>query len=339
MAGKVQHRSLYEIPDLISQKNFLPIYFFCGEDTFAIDGVVKKLIEAIEPEIVSDFDKETITADKKIQAQQILDLALAFPFGGNKKLLIIKEFGNIEGKDIFADYVNNPPDFTYLICVQPGKMNAVRNEPYKSLHKNKFIFEARKLKDDELVDWLLKYAKAKKMKLTYENASTMVEIVGDEKSLLEQTIQKLYDNVGEGGEITLELIANLASSTRIYTTFDLQDEIGRGNKAKALEIAYNLLDSGMEMGQIISMLTKFCTMNAQSIELSKKFKNNTFEAAKEAGWNPYYYKNSTVNNIYNDKERLINAAKALYKADFSVKTSAADHKTILTVLISEMISN
>ena len=336
MAGKVKHRTLYDIPSLISQKKIPPVLFFCGEDTFAIDSAIKMLTEAIDPEIGSDFDKEIITTEKKTSIQQILDLALAFPFGGNKKLLIVKDFNNIDEKKLFAEYVNDPPDFTYLIAVQPGKLNAVRNEPYASLHKKNYIFEARKLYPDELADWLIKHAKKNKTTLSYENAVTLVEIVGDEKSLLEPTMQKFYDNLGEGGEITLDLITTLASSTRKFTIFDLTDEIGRGNKTKALEIAYNLIESGTEIGQIIAMLTNYCIMNAQANELSRK-KLALPEAAKAAEVNFFYFKNSTGSNIYKDKSRLKKAADALYKADLAVKTSATDYKTALTVLISEMI--
>lgn len=338
MAGKVRHRSLYEIPELIKRKKLLPVFFFCGEDSYAIEGALKKLISAIEPELSSDFDKEIIAVQKKESIQKILDLALSFPFGGGKKLLIIKDFNNIDDKQPLADYVKNPADFTYLICVQPGKINSVKSEPYATLHKLNYIFEGKKLSQDELVEWLLRHAKVNKVNLSFENALTLVEIVGDEKSLLETTMQKFYDNVGEGGEITFDLITELAASTRKYTIFNLQDEIGIGNKSKALEIAYNLLNSGTDIGQIIAMLSKYCLINAQAIELRGK-KLQYQQAAKEAELNPYYYRNSTTSSIFKNKKRLTQAARALYKADLSVKTSAADHKTILAVLISEMISN
>lgn len=336
--AKVQHRSIYEITEFTSPDKLLPVFFICGEDTYAIDGAVRKLIESIEPLIGSDFDKEIITADKKLPAQQILDLALAFPFGGNKKLIVLKELNNVDDKKILADLINDPPDFLHLIITQSGKVNATKIEPYASLHKKKFIFEAAKLRGDELADWLIKHSKKNKITLSYENAIALIEIVGDEKSLLETQLQKFYDNVGEGGEITFDIITNLASSTRKYTTFNLQDEIGRGNKTKALEIIYNLLESGTELGQIIATLTRFCLLNAQAIELSRK-KLSLPEAAKEADANFYYYKNSTKSNIFKDKHRLLNAANALYKADLTVKTSSTDSKTVAAILISEMISN
>lgn len=336
--ARVQHRSVYEVPELTAPDKLLPVFFICGEDTYAIDGAVRKLIESVEPLIGSDFDKEIITADKKTSAQQIVDLALTFPFGGKKKLIVLKELNNVDDKKILSDIINDPPDFLHLIITQSGKVNATKIEPYASLHKKKYMFEAVKLRGDELAGWLIKHSKKNKVTLSYENAIALIEIVGDEKSLLENQLQKFFDNVGDGGEITFEIISNLASSTRKYTTFNLQDEIGRGNKTKALEIIYNLLDSGIELGQIIATLTRFCLLNAQSIELSKK-KFSLPEAAKEADANYYYYKNSTKSNIFKDKRRLLRAADALYKADLTVKTSSADSKTVAAVLISEMISN
>jgi DNA polymerase III subunit delta len=336
--AKVQHRSIYEIPELASKEKLLPVFFLCGEDTFAIDGAVKILIDAIEPLIGSEFDKEIITADKKLPAQQVVDLALTFPFGGTKKLIVVKEFNNIDDKKLFVELVKNPPEYLYLVLTQSGKVNATKIEPYASLHKNKLMFEARKLKQDELADWLVKHAKKNKITLSYENALAITEIVGDEKSLLENQLQKFYDNVGEGNEITFDVITNLASTTRKYTTFNLNDEIGRGNKAKALEIAYNLLDSGTDMGQLISGLTRYCILNTQAHELTRK-KLSIPEAAKEADANYYYYMNSTKSNIFKDKTRLLKAAQALYHADLTLKTSAVEKKTVLAILISEMISN
>lgn len=335
---RVKLQSVQNLSNYLKEDNLLPVYFFCGEDSYGIEQAVKQTVNVLDPLVESDFDRETITADKKIESQQILDLALSFPFGGGKKVIIFKNFDNVGDKKNFQPYFENPPDFTILIITQQGKVSSVTSQPYKTLYEKNYIFEARQMKSDELIEWLIKSAEEKKIKLTYENAVALIEIAGENKSLLETQIQKFFDNVGENGEITFELIRDLTSSTKKYTVFNLQDEIGRGNKRKALEIAYNLLDSGTEMGAIISLLNRFVTVNAQAVELrNKRIPAN--EVARTANVNPYYYKNCTTGNIFKDRKRLFNAAKALFKADYSVKTSAADPKTIVTVLISEMTAN
>lgn len=336
--AKVKHRFLYELPELIKGEKLPPVIFMCGEDTYAIDGAVKLLIEAIEPMIGSDFDKEIISAEKKTSAQQIIDLLLSFPFGGSKKLVVLKDFSNIDDKKKFTEIINSPPEYLYLIITQPGKVNATKIEPYASLHNKKYMFEAVKLKQHELADWLVKHAKKNKTNLSYENALALTEIVGEEKSLLEMQMQKFYDNLGEGKEITFDIITDLASSTRKFTTFNLLDAIGSGNKSKALEIAYNLIENGTEIGQLISMLNNYCLFNAQWMELSKKG-IDLAEAAKRADVNYFYFKNSVSKNIFKNENRLLKASGALLNADITIKTTSTDHKTVLSILISEMISD
>lgn len=334
--AKVQHRSIYEIPELVKSNKLPPVIFLCGEDTFAIDGALKILIDWIEPSIGSEFDKEIISADKNSSSQNIIDLALAFPFGGMKKLIVVKDFNNLDEKNKFEELITDTPEYLHLILIQYGTVTATKTEPYASLHKNKLMFEAKKLKPDELADWLVKHAKKNNVVLSYENAIALTEIVGDEKSLLENQVNKMYDYVGEGGVLTFDVISSLASTTRKYTTFNLQDEIGKGNKSKALEIAINLLDSGTEMGQLIANLSRYFLLNMQSIELkSKRFE--LAEAAKEAGANFFYYKNTTNSKIYKNPNHLKKAAEALFKADLTLKTTSTDPKTVLTILISEMI--
>ena len=335
---KVNLQPIQNLSKYLKSDKLLPVYFFCGEDTFAIDQAVKETYNAVCSLVESEFDRETITADKKFESQQILDLALAFPFGGGKKVIVFKNFDNVSDKKNFQQYLENPPEFTILIITQPGKLSSTASQPYKILQEKNFIFEARQMRSDELTEWLIKSAEEKKVGLSYENAVALVEIVGENKSLLEAQMQKLFDNVGENGEITFEIIRDLASSTKKYTIFNLQDEIGRGNKSKALEIAYNMLDSGTDMGAIISSLNRFITINAQAVELrNKRIPQN--EAGKAAQVNPFYYQNCTKGNIFRDRKRLFSAARALYNADYSTKTSAGDPKTIITIMISEMVAN
>ena len=64
---------------------------------------------------------------------------------------------------------------------------------------------------------------------------------------------------------------------------------------------------------------------------------NDNEAAKmiEVSW--YYYVNCKKAKFFMSDERLLNATRALLNADLAVKTSAADSKTILVLLISEIM--
>lgn len=327
--------SIYGIKNYLKKEELLPIYFFCGEDLFTMDNAVKAVRKAVEPFIASDFDQEIISADKTLEIMQVMDLASAFPFGSEKKMVILKNFENINNKKGFADYVNNPAEFTVLIVTQSGKADTTK-EPYSSLYRQGYIFEANHLKGAELVDWIVKQAKTHKLVLNSDLARALMEIVGEDKSLLEMQLNKLLDFVDKGSEITIDIIKRIASTTKQYSIFDLQDALGKGDKARSLNIAYNLLDGGQDIIFILTMLTRFISTIAQSLELVKGGVNDNL-ASKQIGVSYYYYINCRKARMFMSDDRLLAATRALLKADQSVKTSASDPKSIVTILISELM--
>ena len=142
----------------------------------------------------------------------------------------------------------------------------------------------------------------------------------------------LWDDAGAS------TIQNLSSKSKEYTIFDLQNELGKGNKAGALEIIYSLLNGGMELVYINIMLTKYFSTILQSIEHTKN-KISDWEAAKLSDASYGYYMNCKKTRYFMNESRLINALRALLKADLTLKTSAADKKTIAANLIVEVFQN
>ena len=65
------------------------------------------------------------------------------------------------------------------------------HEPYKSLYANNYIFEAKELKGRELSEWLHKKAKLEKLDITTEAGQVLIEMVGENKAILEMQLKKL----------------------------------------------------------------------------------------------------------------------------------------------------
>ncbi len=328
--------TIYELPQYLKADKLKPVYCLCGEDLFELESARKKIEKAIEPLVESDFDKETINAGKTTEPYQITDLASAFPFGAGKKLIIVKNFEEIKNKKQFAEFVNSPPDFLVLVLINSGKVSNYNSEPWKSLIANGQLFEAKNPRKHEWAKWLVERTKKYKLSISAENAQILIETVGDDKSLLDMQIRKFSDFLGEGKEITPEVLERLTSSTKEFTIFNLQDALSSGDKSSAIKIGYNLLDNGKEMGFIIPMLSKYISTISQSAEL-KKMNLSDAEAAKKTGSSYYYYINCKNAKYFQSDVRLFKAAKALLNADLTMKTSAADPKTIFSILISEMI--
>ncbi|GAB4289442.1 MAG: DNA polymerase III subunit delta [Ignavibacteriaceae bacterium] len=329
--------SVFEAIKQVRDKQIKPVYYFCGEDSYALSAAVSEIETVLRPEIASDFDKEIFYSENR-QLSEVLDFAAAFPFGGGKKLLIFKEFEKSRDKKILIQYIDSPPSFTVLILVHYGKISNPESELYKKLHTNNFIFEARELKDEDLIDWLLLKADNVNKKISRENARYIIDIAGGNRNLLEVQMENLISFVDNRTEITTEDIRNLTSSMKEYNYFDLQDRMIKKNKKEALEISMKLLDQGLEMPYLVVMLTRFFTGVARIREL-RADKKNQYQIASILG-TPFFKINEfdQARNRYSDQQ-IHNAFRALLKADLLTKSTSSDPRTVLTILISEILSD
>jgi len=333
--AKSKAPSILEALTGIKKRKFKPVYYFFGEDSYNLSHTLHILEEAFTPLLLSEFDKETIYSEDK-SINDILGIATAFPFGSEKKLIIVKEAEKIKDKKPLKDYASSPAEFTVLAFFHNGAITNLSSEPFKTLDAKNFLFEAKELKGKNLIDWLISIAEEKEKKLSEENAQVMVDIVGENRSMLEDQLEKICVFLNKEKEISLESIKQISSELKQFNIFDLQNAIGLKDKAKALTVANNLLDNGAEPTFIITMLTRYFTGLAKIPELQSK---NTplQEAARIVGTHHFYYPNYVkARNLYSD-EKLVEVFRVLLKADISVKTTSADDKTIITLLIAEIL--
>ncbi len=334
--AKAKLQSVYNLSQFLKEEAQLPIYFFCGEDSFAINGALAVVEKAFSHLVESEFDKEILSVEKGDKTSIITDTAYAFPFGTGKKILVVKNYNNISDEKTFAEYVKNPSDTTIIILTYHKKIKSSASEPFKSLIAKGFLFDAAELKGANLVNWLQKHTARNKLKISLVNAQALVDIVGEDKYLLEMQIQKFYDYLGPEKEITQEVINELSSVTKEFNVFDLQNAIAKADISASLEIAYNLLDSGQELTFIISMLTKFFTTISHSIEMVKQNVDDN-EAAKKNSISPFYYRKCKEARFFRNDKRMLKVVRALLEADLNLKTTAMEPKLIISIFISQIL--
>ena len=333
--AKSKAPSILEAVAEIKKRKFKPVYYFFGEDSYNLSFTLHTLEDTFNPLLLSEFDKETIYSEDR-SISDILGLATSFPFSSEKRLIIVREAEKIRDKKPLKDYAGSPAEFTVLAFFHNGSITNLSSEPFKTLSENNFLFEAKELKGKNLIDWLTSEAEEKEKKLSEENAQVLVDIVGENRNMLQDQLEKICVFLNKEKEITIEIIQKVSSELKQFNIFDLQNAIGLKDKSKSLTVAYNLLDNGAEPTFIITMLTRYFTGLAKITEL--KTKNIPVqEAARIVGTHHFYYPGYVkARTLYSD-EKLVEVFRALLKADMSVKTTTADDKTIITLLIAEIL--
>lgn len=326
--------SVLDVIKNVKKGNILPIYYLFGEDTYNLSKTVQAIEEAVAPLLTSDFDKDICYSESR-NVQEVVNIARAFPFGSQKKLIIYKEAEKAKDKKNLEPYIESPPDFTVLVFVHNGIITNLTSPPFNLLLENNFLYEAKELKGENLVEWISELAKSKGKQISNENAALLADFSGENRLMIENQLEKIISFLGDKTEITFNAIKEVSVSVKENTIFDLQNFVFQKDKANALKIALNMIENGSEATLIISMLTKYFVGLAQLRELNEK-KIPDAETAKIVGAHPHYLKNyqrAAVLFTYND---YMKAMEALLKADVSVKTTTTDPKTVISILIAEL---
>ena len=334
--SKANIPSILEAVKEIKKEKLKPVYYFSGDDSFGIDSAYKILEEKVTPLLASDFDKEVFYGEGKALGE-ILNSASSFPFGSSKKFVVVKESEKIKDKRDLLGYISAAPEFTVLVFLHYGKISNPDSQVYKSLADYGFLFEAKELKGKNLVEWLIDYTESKGKMLTEDNAQLLIDIAGENRNMLEIQMEKILTFLGDKKkEIDHSSITSVSSSLKEFSIFDLQNALSKKDKKNALKIAYKLIDGGAEATFIIYMITKYFTGLSRIKELKEKNVPDS-EGARIVGTHPYFYKDYlTAKSLYSD-EKVFNSAKALLKADLSIKTTTSDPKNVIAILIAEIM--
>jgi DNA polymerase-3 subunit delta len=327
--------SILDAVKKLKQGKILPLYYFFGEDMYSLSIGTKAIEDAVSPLIASDFDKDICYSDDR-NLQDVINAARAFPFGSQKKLIIFKEAEKVKDKKLLEAYIPSPAEFTVLVLVHNGIITNLTSSPFNLLLENNFLFEAKELKGENLIDWVVELVRSKGRHISNENAMLLADVSGEDRAIIENQLEKIITFLGDKTEISFNSIQDVSASFKEYNIFDLQNALFQKDKASALKIVFNLLEKGTEATYIISMLTKYFIGLSQVRELNEK-KIPDVEAAKIVGTHPFYLKNFQRAGVLFTGNDLIKASEALIKADVSIKTTSADHKTVISLLIAELI--
>ena len=178
-------------------------------------------------------------------------------FGYEKKLIIAKNTGLfkkekktakgpeaelIKLSNKIADYINENIDLidsaVELIFVEE---TAEKNELYKAIEKNGTVIEFAELKLPELIQNIQKICTAYKVKIDNSTAKYFIENCGTNMQDLINEVRKLIEYVGENGVITNKEVDILCIKQIDSVIFDLTDNLGKKDIAKAMQVLKKLV--------------------------------------------------------------------------------------------------
>lgn len=227
-----------EIIASFDKKQYKPIYFLYGEESYFIDKL-SSYIEShfFEDESAKDFDLE-ILYGQDVSVNQIAVYARQYPMMSTHRLVIVREAQEVSKIAQLAEYMKNPQQQTVLVlCYKEPKFDA-RTEMYKAMDKNGVVFQAKKVYEDHLPKYVREFAKEKNLKISDSAVNMLVSNIGVNLYRIDHELEKLINIIPADGEITPQIIESYIGISREYNIFEYVSAVVTRNYDRANKILH-----------------------------------------------------------------------------------------------------
>lgn len=340
-----------ELKQQIKENSFSNAYFIYGEESYLKEFYVNKLREKIVEPAFADFNFHQYNG-KDISLDDILKDAEMLPMMSSYVFILVSDYPfDKSEKDCNAikEFLTDLPETTVLAFVFNNiEIDVKKNSKWKALD-NAFAkygssVNLEKRTEGDLVRLLVGGCKKRGALLSADNARYLISVSGsDIKTLLNET-EKLSAYVN-GGEITKDIINQLAVKCLQARVYDLSKAIVKGDYNKAYSVLDTLFAMKEDSITVLSVISG-CYVDMYRVKCAKI----AGEPAEDVG-SYYNYKGRefALRNAMRDcaalsVEQLRKSLDVLMEADNALKSTGADKRLILEeamvklLLISKEVS-
>ena len=350
---------------LSDTKNLPPALMIYGEEEFLREEAYHAVLHALMPDGNAHHDMEIIDAEAVNEAQ-IIDMADAFPFVSEKKIIIVKQADNLfSGKaskkaptrSPLLNYLQSPQPTTFLLLTGVFSsltgLKAARKNPKQSEKAKKIAssipttlsaiidiipaFECAKVSERELTSWTNARLAEHGKSITQEAAEYLITNAGLSLRDIANEIEKLMLFAPERKQYNEEDVLGLVGSSRVFNVFELQKAIGRGDAAKSVEIIHHMMNSDGNAIMIISMLLRYFSALFKLTDAQAQGAN-PYEIAKITGINAYFLPEYQSALRYFPPMKLARAFYLLRNADITLKSTSQSPVIVLQTLMIGLLA-
>ena len=329
--------TITQVLDQIKKKIFHPIYFLEGEEVFFIDEITNLLEESVLAEVEKPFN-QTLFYGRDTDANQLINACRRYPMGSDYQLILLKEAQSMAKLENILPYIENPLKSTVLVInYKYGKLDK-RTHLAKTLFKNAFCFESKKLYDDKIPDWIMEYVLGKEFKITPKASSLLADYLGNDLGKITGELEKLFLSLGKGFTIDIPLIESNIGISREYNVFELGTAIAKREIEKIYKIIF-YFGSNPKDHPIVVIIGFLGTFFSKVLSLHFLKGLDRASQASKLGVNPYFLSNYEIATRNYPVESLPKIISGIRKADSQSKGIDMAPNTADADILKELIYN
>ncbi|NQU77950.1 DNA polymerase III subunit delta [Candidatus Falkowbacteria bacterium] len=316
------------------------IILLSGPDSYRISQKLNKY----KQKFLRDVDSTGVNIEtldgKEVTIESFRKAVLSGGLFVKKRLIIIRElFSNCKDKSILdgvGEYVKknqDNPDIV-LIFLQTETHKSQNSKLFKDLSKQKFSEKFTPLEGIKLTNWLKKEIETRNGKISSQALSYLSIHLGADLWQLSNEINKLVA-YRDGQQIETEDVKKFVKTKLDENIFNLTDALGRKDKAQALKLISDQINSGSAWPYLLTML-------ARQIKILLQIKSITNEGETPAsrlqslGLHPFVVQKSLPQANNFTLSELKKLHHLLVRIDLNLKTTSINPEVLFDLLVSKI---
>ncbi len=205
-------------------KQFKPLYWLEGDESFFIDEIVQYAEHQILPEDQASFNL-TVFYGRDASWADVLNACRRYPVFSERQVVLLKEAQQMKDVEKLEPYIEKPNSSTVFVAAFKGKTLDGRTRFSKLIKKYGEVFTSKKIYDNQLPAWTNGYIQSKGLMINPKALALLVDHVGNDLSRLTNEVKKLSINLPANGTITEDDIEKYIGISKDYNIFELQEAI------------------------------------------------------------------------------------------------------------------
>jgi len=226
-----------QISNQLNKKEYFPVYFLHGEESYFIDEITKRIEKEALDETAKAFN-QTVLYGKEIDYKTVLDNVRRYPVMSDKQVVIVREAQHLKDLGNLQSYFEAPLETTILVLAHKHKKLDGRKKFAKVLKKSSKIclFESKKLYDNKIPSWISNHISSIGYSIKPAAANLLAEYLGSDLSKITNELQKLTLNLQKGAAIDKNIIQQNIGISKDFNVFELQKALGKRDTFKSFLI-------------------------------------------------------------------------------------------------------
>ncbi len=318
-----------------------------GDDLNALRAATDKIISDVRATGLADFNL-TVLDGKEISKDAYETAVLAAPFMVDQRVVIFHNplalAGGRDGNKKFLELLAEIPPSTLLYLVLPdsiekkdwaalGKTNFLRKWVEKNPDKGSIISHQLPAVR-EMPGWIMKRAAALGGQFAGPAAAALTAAVGNDTQLAENEIRKLLLYVDYSRPVDADDVNELVTGSTSVSIFDMVDFLATGKSKDALRTLHRLEEDSDPLALFPLIIRQFRLL-VQTRDILDRG-GNSAAVQQELSVMPFVAEKTCRQAQLFTAPKLKAIYHKLLELDHSLKTSMADDKTAMDLLVLDV---